>query len=991
MFLSLSFAVLLASIPPEADRIVASFVDGLQRRDRIAIRGRRPLRHSLGTSYDRLTLHENIHIDSWRIVSAEPADEGGVFLNVELDGTADTTNTGQHVPWPRWWSIHILPVEGVWMIDTATMRERRLAERHWKGGADELRRVVAEYPDLALHWFAYFVADHTLNSATKEQSEANYQWMLQEGTTRGDPWLQSFARQMLAEHATKFKNDPGEALELAERSLGYAEASGEAEVITGSYYEIGEAHSRAGRIEEAIKAYRRAASYYDRSFDPRAANESLQKASELELERNNLRAALADVELYRTMTARLSFPSDKIRTLSRLADIHERLGNADIARAHYEELLQIAVVQHHPEWQLRAAQKIAAQEKAMGNSVGARALLEDAREGLYRHVVLDPELIVMHATDLAALQREMRDLDGAESTIDRALAKIAAVGVQAKSMADLYVQRSRLRLAEGRLDDALADARLAREQTGSPHAGALAAEGLALRALGQNTEAEEVLRAAIDLVEIALSNIPSDAVGRGRILNAKLGTYRELLDLLAEQGCTREALSIAERMRARSLREMLQRGRVDVLAGLDAKKRDEERALEQRLADVNRRILAGGNTAELARMHEERDAARRALRSFRSELYAMVPAMERSHADADFLPPAVAPGELVLEYAVLDQETIVFALRGNAITMHRIVIPRDALERQVDQFVSAIEQRDLGYRTQAHALYDILLGPLAESLRGAASVRIVPDGPIWRLPFHALVDRRGSHLIERMPVAYSPSLAITRTATPHPGAQRTLLAFGDPAVRTETAAMTRSMYRDVELGRLPDAATEARAIARFYGDANVRTGADAREDAFKNDAPSYRVLHLAAHSIIDDRTPMFSSIVLASSGKDPVEDGLLDAREIAALDLHADVAVLSACATARGSVTAGEGVVGLSWAFLAAGVPTTVVSQWKVVSASTAELMIDFHRRMSDGQKTAEALRTAMLALRRNPRWRHPFYWAPFAAIENSGIPAKRQ
>jgi len=80
----------------------------------------------------------------------------------------------------------------------------------------------------------------------------------------------------------------------------------------------------------------------------------------------------------------------------------------------------------------------------------------------------------------------------------------------------------------------------------------------------------------------------------------------------------------------------------------------------------------------------------------------------------------------------------------------------------------------------------------------------------------------------------------------------------------------------------------------------------------------------------------------------------------------------------------------LSWAFLAAGVPTTVVSQWKVGSASTAELMIEFHRRLRGGGKAAEALRAAMLELRRDARWRHPFYWAPFAVIENSGIPAER-
>jgi len=103
------------------------------------------------------------------------------------------------------------------------------------------------------------------------------------------------------------------------------------------------------------------------------------------------------------------------------------------------------------------------------------------------------------------------------------------------------------------------------------------------------------------------------------------------------------------------------------------------------------------------------------------------------------------------------------------------------------------------------------------------------------------------------------------------------------------------------------------------------------------------------------------------------------------LDLHADLAVLSACETARGRITSGEGVIGLTWAFFVAGVPTTVVSQWKVESTSTTELMLAFHRarKAADEQgrspfRTAQALQLAELHLLRNPRYSHPFYWAGF-------------
>jgi CHAT domain-containing protein len=115
------------------------------------------------------------------------------------------------------------------------------------------------------------------------------------------------------------------------------------------------------------------------------------------------------------------------------------------------------------------------------------------------------------------------------------------------------------------------------------------------------------------------------------------------------------------------------------------------------------------------------------------------------------------------------------------------------------------------------------------------------------------------------------------------------------------------------------------------------------------------------------------------------------------LDLHADMVVLSACETGRGRVGAGEGVVGLSWALFVAGSPATVVSQWKVASAGTTELMIEFYRNLGAGGGTAarlvagkssrsvitksEALRRAALKLLRSETYRDPFYWAGFVVV----------
>lgn len=99
------------------------------------------------------------------------------------------------------------------------------------------------------------------------------------------------------------------------------------------------------------------------------------------------------------------------------------------------------------------------------------------------------------------------------------------------------------------------------------------------------------------------------------------------------------------------------------------------------------------------------------------------------------------------------------------------------------------------------------------------------------------------------------------------------------------------------------------------------------------------------------------------------------------LRLHARLAVLCGCETARGEVTAGEGVIGLSWGFMVAGCPATIVSQWKVDSASSTPLMVTLHQQLHAGVEKAEALREASLALRKDERYRHPFYWAPFVLV----------
>jgi CHAT domain-containing protein len=239
-------------------------------------------------------------------------------------------------------------------------------------------------------------------------------------------------------------------------------------------------------------------------------------------------------------------------------------------------------------------------------------------------------------------------------------------------------------------------------------------------------------------------------------------------------------------------------------------------------------------------------------------------------------------------------------------------------------------------------------------------------------------------LIEAHALYYAPSLSVLREMKKDgPAIKRTdvaLIAFGNPVIGKDE-------QHNQELCPLPEAEAEVKSIAGSFSPAarKVLIGREATEKSFRTLAPTYSTIHLATHGVIDNRQPLYSHLLLTKTEGDVENDGLLEAREIMSMSLHADLAVLSACETANGRVSPGEGVVGMSWAFFVAGTRSMLVSQWKVNSASTSELMATFYQRRSSHKAghegNAASLRDADIRMIRNQQFRHPFYWAPFVLI----------
>jgi CHAT domain-containing protein len=157
----------------------------------------------------------------------------------------------------------------------------------------------------------------------------------------------------------------------------------------------------------------------------------------------------------------------------------------------------------------------------------------------------------------------------------------------------------------------------------------------------------------------------------------------------------------------------------------------------------------------------------------------------------------------------------------------------------------------------------------------------------------------------------------------------------------------------------------------------------ATEGAFKKLAPDYKVLHLAMHTLINNENSLYSKLVFFGAAGDTVEDGLLNASELVNMDLHADMAVLSACNTGTGKLQKGEGIMSLSRDFFYAGVPGIVMTSWAVEDRTGVKLMEYFYKYIAEGKPRNEALRLAKIEYldHCDKLTSHPHYWAAYMNV----------
>ncbi|MEM9335556.1 MAG: CHAT domain-containing protein [Pseudomonadota bacterium] len=475
------------------------------------------------------------------------------------------------------------------------------------------------------------------------------------------------------------------------------------------------------------------------------------------------------------------------------------------------------------------------------------------------------------------------------------------------------------------------------------------------------------------------------------------------------------ALEAAERAKARATVDLINEARIDLSSTVDSNivRQLNESYASLAEAEYQRiRLIESGQTGGAAL----EDALERLLR-IRAELDVLETQARNSHPhyaavqsprtlQLAEIQASLESGDLLLQYWLGDMASYLWVVDSQSIRGIELgsAVQIDDLARGVHQNLSS-GRLDPAAKRERERLLDelsrLILHEASAEIRNSRRMIVAADGALRYLPFALLTLPDGRQIVESHEVVSVPSMTVIAAQREilraRGDADNNVALIGDPVFEQSDPRVGENVDRRlvVDLGqpglplsfsRLPFSGSEIEQIGRLVPDENrfVATGLDARKEAVAGDSlKDFRYVHLATHGVIDASQPVLSSLVLSMVEPDgTMIDGHLRLRDIYAMDLSADLVVLSACETALGREIRGEGLVGLTQGFLYAGAKSVAASLWQVPDRATAELMGNLYTNMLvKGQSPAAALKDAQLELAKNRRWQDPYFWGGFMLI----------
>jgi len=826
-----------------------------------------------------------------------------------------------------------------------------------------------------------------------------------------------------------YSEDYKQAKDYSEQCLKLAEALKNSSAEKGAWpdeYGVASALSTLGMLSQREGNYRHAVDYLDRSLalyreldkgslkfgsyiaDNLASLGRIHKATgEHNRALNYLNQAL-------NLAQKLSLKEIEASVLNDLGVLYLEQEDYEKAENHLNQSLAIHQSRNNLTESARVLLNLGVSAQRRGDVVHA---LEHFRKSLEQATAISNKDVMIAAGEgIGAAFREQRQFTEALATLDRSLVLAKEVDDQTR-IGEILWRKAEVFYEMGSYDRAAELAEAAFKLASKlrlPNLSYLSATMLGKAYLGQKKTdlAFQTLTQAIDQVETMRFRVAGREEERQLYFENKVTSYHTVMDLLISQKRPLDALLFAERAKSRALLDVMSHGRRELSQTMSESERNEEQRLNQRIIELNNQMIAerlkpSPEGSRLKQLAAQSDEARLKYAAFQNLIYASSSqsAFQRDQLRllslTDLNELMVDHKTAFLEFVVSQERVYLFVLtkkdqqQSPEVSIHSIPVKRSDLAERVKRFHSMMAERRSGFGALSRELYDLLIKPAEPQLQGQTTLCIVPDSLLWELPFQALQPREEYYLIEDFAIFHTPSLSVLKEVKGRKGigkeANHSLLALGNPIIGAGTVSAVKDQKRGDRFDPLPDAETEVKTLARFFNpkQSRILIGDHADEQTFKSIAPGYSIIHCATHGMFDNRYPLYSFLLLAKAKDATNDDGLLEAREILNLKLSADLVVLSACETARGRIGTGEGVVGLSWAFFASGCRSTLVTLWKVNSASTSEWMTSFYQNLTSKAEQnqlmkANAVRIATVKMMKDRQYRHPFYWAGFIIIGNN-------
>ena len=497
-------------------------------------------------------------------------------------------------------------------------------------------------------------------------------------------------------------------------------------------------------------------------------------------------------------------------------------------------------------------------------------------------------------------------------------------------------------------------------------------EGLMNELQGNNDAALAFFLKAVDTLERDRRAL-RDERSRGTFLEDRIGFYYAPIQHFLDRRRYAEAFELLERSRSRALADLLASRTLGLERAEEQKLYAELTLLRTQIADAQ---------SKLFELVSEPDAAKNAAKI--GALQGQVRTLEAQHqnvlgrmgTEAPRLRTLVvsAPAHLtalqqsmreeryeMLQYLVLEHGVILWHITADSVFVRNVFLPRTEVMAKVAALQKSLADRNVRFdETTATELFLFLVQPALSRIRSERLV-IIPHEDLQYLPFQVLRDPAdGRYLGERFQITYAPSASVLLALRRSPGLSGgRLLAVADPGI--------------------PAAGPEVRAIAQlFAGRSKVVTDTLAQEKDVKAWIRDFEVIHLSVHGKFNAAEPMLSYLSLARGGSD---DGRLTAAEMFGLPLDKSrLVVLSACETGRAEATHGNEVLGMVRGLMYAGAGTLVLSYWEVDSEATALWMRTFYD-AALSRPMPEAARAALLKVKSNSAYSHPYFWAAFTMI----------